>query len=205
MNNHLFAWLAGNWIEIVGSVLGILYVYLSIKQSILTWLVGLLTSLLYIYVFFTSKFYADMSLQVYYVWISIYGWVLWTRKKETSGGQSILQVSTLSRKMFKKLLATGLLLWIVIYFVLLYFTDSPVPIGDSFTTAFSIVATFMLARKILEHWIIWVVVDFVSLLLYIWKGLYPTSVMFVVYTIAAIWGYFQWKKTMQKNNGLCTK
>lgn len=91
-------------------------------------------------------------------------------------------------------------LWILIYFVLVYFTDSPVPFGDSFTTAFSIVATFMLARKIIEHWLIWIVVDIVSLILYLYKGLYPTSLLFVIYTLAAVWGYIEWRKELILNN-----
>lgn len=198
MNNNIFQWCIDNWIEITGSILGITYVFLSIKQNILTWLLGLLTSLLYIYVFFASKFYADMSLQVYYVWVSIYGWIIWSNGKKTEKGRIVLPVTRVSRKMSYTLGIISLLLWIVIYFILKHFTDSPVPIGDSFTTAFSIVATFMLARKILEHWIIWIVVDFISLLLYIWKGLYPTSIMFVIYTLAAAWGYFEWKKELNK-------
>jgi nicotinamide mononucleotide transporter len=196
MNNLFVAWLIDNWIEITGSILGILYVFLSIKQNILTWLMGLLASLLYIYVFFVSKFYADMSLQVYYVWISIYGWLLWSKGKQTNEGRKVLAVSRLSKQMLFRLAAVSMVLWVLIFFILKHLTDSPVPVGDSFTTAFSIVATYMLARKILEHWLVWIVVDAVSLLLYIWKGLYPTSVMFGVYTIAAVWGFIEWKKTI---------
>lgn len=198
MSNLFAEWLIRHWVEISGTVLGIAYVFLSIKQNILTWLFGLLTSVLYIYVFFVSKFYADMALQIYYVWVSIYGWYLWTKGKETKHGQSTLPVSRLSRKLTFLLVSISIVLWIGIFFILKNYTDSPIPIGDAFTTALSIVATWMLARKIIEHWLIWVVVDFVSLLLYIYKGLYPTSIMFVVYTIAAIWGYTEWKKDLVK-------
>lgn len=195
----LFDWVLKNWVEILGTTLGIAYVFLSIKQNILTWLMGLLTSLLYVYVFFASKFYADMALQVYYVWISIYGWIIWSKGKQKDEKKSNLSVSRISRKQLGILSLISVALWIGIYFVLKYFTDSPIPIGDAFTTSLSIVATWMLARKIIEHWLIWVVVDFVSLLLYIYKGLYPTSVMFVIYTGAAAWGYFEWKKELNAN------
>ncbi len=198
MEQNSLDWLFRNWVEVVGTLLGISYVFLSIKQNILTWLMGLLTSALYIYVFFVSKFYADMALQVYYVWVSIYGWIIWSKGKSTSKGKVTLPVISINKKLSVVLASISLLLWIIIYFILLKFTDSPMPLGDSFTTALSIVATWMLARKIIEHWIIWVIVDFVSLLLYIYKGLYPTSIMFVIYTGAAIWGYFEWKKEMQK-------
>ena len=200
MIQYFFDWAIRNWVEILGTVLGIIYIFLSIKQNIFTWLTGLLTSVLYIYVFFVSKFYADMALQVYYVWVSIYGWWLWARGVNTNKGHEELPVIRLKKKLAGVLAIISILLWIGIYFVLKYFTDSPVPVGDAFTTALSIVATWMLARKIIEHWIIWVVVDFISLILYIYKGLYPTSVMFVVYTIAAIWGYFEWKKQLKLTN-----
>jgi nicotinamide mononucleotide transporter len=199
MNSFVVDWVTSNWVEVIGSILGISYVFLSIKQNILTWLLGFLTSALYIYVFFVSKFYADMALQFYYVWVSIYGWMLWTGGIKTKKGRKPLPVRKLSLKLGIKLLAVACILWLAIFFVLKYFTDSPVPFGDAFTTAFSIVATWMLAQKILEHWIAWVVVDVVSLILYLYKGLYPTSVMFVIYTLAAVWGYTVWKKDMQKN------
>jgi len=80
------------------------------------------------------------------------------------------------------------------------FTDSPVPWIDAFTTAFSFTATYMLARKILEHWIIWVVVDFISVALYFYRGLYSSIVLFLIYTILAVLGYKEWKKQWTKEN-----
>lgn len=200
MIDQFFEWIIRNWVEITGTIFGIAYVFLSIKQNILTWFLGLITSLLYIYVFYVSKFYADMALQFYYVWISIYGWFIWTRGKQTQQGREILPVVKINRKQIIILSIVSFVLWIAIYLILYKYTDSPVPIGDAFTTAFSIVATWMLARKILEHWLIWIVVDFVSLLLYLWKGLYPTSLMFIIYTLAAGWGYWEWKKDLVKND-----
>ncbi|PLW99338.1 MAG: nicotinamide riboside transporter PnuC, partial [Marinilabiliales bacterium] len=93
-----------------------------------------------------------------------------------------------------------LVLFVLIYFILFRYTDSPVPIGDSFTTALSIVATWMLARKILEQWLLWIVINAVSLGLYIYKGLYPTSILFVFYTILAIVGYYKWKSEFNKQS-----
>ena len=198
--NNLLNWLLTNWVEIAGTILGILYVFLSIKQNILTWLLGLLTSVLYIYVFFNAKFYADMSLQVYYVWVSIYGWILWSKGEKKEHSDTHLKVSKTSTKQYLVLGAISAILWIGIYFILKYLTDSPLPVGDAFTTALSIVATWMLAKKLIEHWILWVIIDFVSLLLYVYKELYPTAIMFVIYVGAAIWGYIEWKKDYRKLN-----
>jgi len=94
------------------------------------------------------------------------------------------------------LLFVFLALFGIIWFVLDNYTDSPAPLGDAFTTAISIVATWMLARKIIEHWILWIIADLVSMGLYIYKGLYPTVVLFAVYTAMAFIGYREWRKTL---------
>jgi nicotinamide mononucleotide transporter len=91
-----------------------------------------------------------------------------------------------------------LLLTIALSFILIYFTDSPLPVWDAFTTAGSIVATWMLANKILENWLFWIIIDLISMGLYIYKGLYPTVVLFFVYSVMAVFGYIQWKESLTK-------
>jgi nicotinamide mononucleotide transporter len=189
-------WLAQNWIEVTAAVLGMIYLILSIKQHISLWLFGLLTSALYIYVFLVSKFYADMSLQVYYVIISVYGYIHW---KYGNGSTKKLAVSSSGFRLMSTLLAVWLVLWVGMSLFLHHLTDSEVPIGDGFTTAGSIVATWMLARKIKEHWLFWVIIDLVSLILYISKGLYPTSILFFIYTIMAVAGYVEWHRDYKTN------
>ena len=185
-------WIVDNIIEIIGTVAGLIFLFLEIKQNKWLWPVGLLTSVMYIYVFFIAKLYADMSLQFYYVFISIYGWIVWS--KGTS--QKEIPVSKLSKELFLILFGASMLIYAVISYILVTFTDGSIPYWDAFTTALSIVATWMLARKILEQWLVWVIVNAVSLGLYIYKGLYPTSVLFFFYTVLAVVGYIQWKKDM---------
>lgn len=197
MINNIIDWVIRNWVEITGAILGMAYIFFSVKQQLVTWLLGLLTSALYIYVFFVSKFYADMALQVYYVVISLYGWILWARGIQSDHHRIPLQVTTTNRNLALRLLLISLVLFVVIGLILNYLTDSPIPIGDAFTTAFSIVATWMLAKKKIEHWLVWIVVDLVSLALYIYKDLYATALLFLVYTLAAVWGYFEWKKELK--------
>jgi nicotinamide mononucleotide transporter len=196
MIDEVILWLEANWVEVVGAIFGIIYVWFSIKQSILTWPLGLITSILYIYVFFVSKFYADMALQFYYVWISIYGWILW-QKGSTKHHKAEVKVTRVTNRLYLFLTVAFILIYIPIYIILKYYTDSPVPIGDTFTTALSIVATWMLARKYIEHWILWIVVDAVSMALYLYKGLYLTTALFAVYIFAAIWGYYEWRKELK--------
>jgi nicotinamide mononucleotide transporter len=196
MSFHLSAWLSANYIELAGAILGIAYIYFSIRQHILTWITGLLTSLLYIVVFYQTKFYADMGLQFYYVAISIYGWYLWKSKKPGLTEKTNLPVIHARRNFF---LISAMATWIIfllIRFILVRYTDSMIPNMDAATTALSITATYMLARKMIEHWIIWVVVDVVSAGLYIYKGLWATSLLFLVYTLMAVIGYKQWKNEL---------
>lgn len=195
MSDTIMNWLGANYIEVLGTLLGLLYIVLSIKQHIFTWPVGLLTSALYVYVFLVSKFYADMALQGYYVIVSIYGWYHWLKGNPDKKDQ--LNVSRTPRKLWWILIGFSIALFVLIAFILKNYTDSPVPMGDSITTALSLVATWMLARKYIEHWIIWIFVDFLSAVLYAFKSLWPTVILFVVYTVMAIIGYIKWKKDLE--------
>lgn len=193
-------WLWGNKIELIGAILGLLYIFFSIRQHILTWATGLLTSALYIVVFFKSGFYADMGLQVYYVFISIYGWYFWVKgeKKAVQNNEQQVPVTKIPKKVFLKSGFVTLLIFLFLIFILKKFTDSTVPVMDSLTTALSIVATWMLAKKYIEHWLIWIFVDFFSAGLYVYKNLWPTVVLFIVYAVMAIIGYNEWKKDLEK-------
>lgn len=146
-----------------------------------------------------------MFLQLYYVLMGFYGWIHWARIDSASSNKKELPVSKLKLGQAILFLMFTLLLWLVIAKLLIRFTDSPVPWIDAFTTAFSFSATYMLARKILEHWIIWVVVDFISVALYFYRGLYPSIVLFAIYTVLAVFGYLEWKKQWkQENTGILT-
>ena len=185
------------WIEIFGVLTGILYVILEVKQNRLLWPLGFVTSAAYVYIFFTGKFYADMGLQVYYVMISIYGWYYWSRGG-AKAEKGELPVVRITRQQFVLLSLTFIASWVAIYFLLDKYTDSTVPLGDSFTTALAIVATWMLTRKIIEQWFLWIIANVVSIGLYIYKGLYPTVFLYAVYAGMAIYGYLEWMRSMNK-------
>jgi nicotinamide mononucleotide transporter len=185
------------WIEIFGVVTGIIYVILEVRQNRLLWPLGIITSAAYVIIFFTRKFYADMGLQVYYVLISIYGWYYWSRGGSQRERQE-LPVVRINNKQSLLLFIVFLFIWAVIYVVLDRYTDSTVPVGDSFTTAMAIVATWMLTRKIIEQWFLWIIANSVSIGLYICKGLYPTVILYAVYTAMAVYGYIEWNRSMHK-------
>lgn len=193
MSEIFLEWLLNNKIEVLGAFLGILYIVFSIKQNVLTWPTGLATSILYVIVFFQSKFYADMGLQVYYVVISIYGWYYWLKGSEKGSNKGVT-VKRTSFRLWIKLAVITFIFYAGLLFILINFTDSDVPYMDSMTTALSIVATWMLARKYIEHWLIWIFVDLFSSGLYVYKNLWATAVLFIIYTVMAAIGYYQWKK-----------
>lgn len=197
MLQQILLWITNNYIELLGLFFGLLYILLSIKQNIWCWPVGFITSALYVYVFFVTKFYADMGLQVYYLMVSVYGWYHWMFGAK-SKKQDDLKISKTNIKLAIYLFLAASILFIIISYILVNYTDSEIPYWDAFTTAASFVATWMLARKIIEHWIIWIIVDSVSLGLYIYKELYPTVILFAVYTVLAILGYIEWKKELKK-------
>jgi nicotinamide mononucleotide transporter len=192
---EIYQWLINHYVEVCGTLTGFLYLGFSIRQHFLTWPVGLLNGLFYIVVFFTSKIYADMALQFYYVAISIYGWWCWHQGSSTG---TTLKVTRTSYSTWLILLMTSILLFLFIAYILVSCTDSPVPYWDALTTALSIVATWMLTQKKIEHWLLWVLVDSVSIGLFIVKELYPTTLLFLVYTILAIYGYFEWRKELNQ-------
>jgi len=204
---NFYGWISNNYIEVFGAVTGILYVILEIRQNIWLWPVGIVTSAVYIWVFFSGKLYADMGLQGYYLVISVMGWYWWLHKKR--GRLPSLEGQGVGKKVQNRLKVTHLKLsigiWLSIVFVIVFllmwlvldrFTDSPVPAWDSFITSLSIIATWMLARKIYEHWFLWIVVNVAAALLFYTRGLYPTVVLYIVYCAMSFAGLVEWKKTL---------
>ncbi|PLX06943.1 MAG: nicotinamide riboside transporter PnuC [Marinilabiliales bacterium] len=188
-------WIVANWVELAAAILGLIGITLQIKQNSLYWLTSIIMVSLYIYVFFVSGFYADMSFQFYYLVVSIYGWYFWLTVKDKQQ-KSEIRTSRLNKNQWIYSILVSSAFYILIYLILYKFTDSEVAIGDAFTTSLSFVATWLLARRILENWLFWIVIDAVSTGLYIYKGLYPTAILFTVLTILAVVGYIKWKKSL---------
>ena len=181
-------------IEIIGAVIGLLYLYLEYKANRWLWPVGVLMPIVYVWIFYQSRFYADMGINVYYFFASIYGWIRWNRY---ASKEEELPITRTPRRLILPLTLIGTALFAAISFVLIRFTDSPVPYGDSFTTAVSIVGMWMLAHKHVEQWGLWFAVNIVSCGLYVWKGLYPTASLFAIYSVISVFGYFKWLRMMR--------
>jgi nicotinamide mononucleotide transporter len=194
----LLQWVQSNYIELLGTFFGFAYLYFSIRQKAILWLFGLLSSVLYVVIFAQSRFYAGMLLQVYYVGMSIYGWLLWKgflSKKDTANELVTRKTACIKHLYFITIVA---LFTLVLGFMLDNYTNSYVPYGDAFTFAGGMVATWMLAQKYLENWLYWIVIDSFSVYLYFSQQLKSTAVLFIVYTIMAVLGYFEWKKSFKQ-------
>jgi len=199
-------WLHVNGLEAAGLIASLVYLFYSIREKVWLWPWGILASVLSLGVFYTSRLYADMSLQVYYLSISVYGWWYWRRgvvnDVDSAGEVSIKKVQFL---LLIKLLVVGALLYGSILYALLFIpalldiASSDMPFLDALTTSASIVATWMLARKYIDHWLFWIAIDLLSMFMYLYKGLYFYSALFLIYAIGAVVGYLEWQKILKKH------
>ena len=196
MIDAITIWLSEHYFEVTAAGLGFVAIFLQIRQNVWYWLVSMVMVSMYIYIYIDARLYADMSLQVYYLIISVYGWYAWLFGKKENDHHTVLTVTTCSAKSLQVLALISLVLFFVIACFLIRFTDSDLPYWDSFTTSLSFVATWMLARKKLENWLVWIVVDAVSVGIYLYKGLFATAVLFAFLTVLAFVGYRKWKESL---------
>ena len=183
-------------LEIAGVAAGLLYLWLKYRASIWLWPVSVVMPALYLFVYYESGFYADMAINGYYLIASAYGWISWSRRRNDARP---LPISRTPRRLLLPLGLVTALCFAATAVLLVRYTDSTVPYGDSFTTALSVAALWMLSRKYAEQWLVWIVVDAVSAGLYFYKGLYPTGGLYLLYAIVAVAGYFKWLKLIRQD------
>jgi len=196
----MLEYFSNNWLEIVGTIIGFVYLWQEVKASIWLWLTGIVMPAIYTVVFYKSGLYADFGIQVYYIIAAFYGFLFWKFGKKQDKPLPIVHTSVRQGVI---LFLITVLVFIPIYLILTKFTDSTVPFYDSATTALSIVALWMLAKKHVEQWFVWIAVDAVSSALYFYKGIYFTAVLYAVYTVVAVYGYKKWnlmEKTQHNDN-----
>ena len=176
-------------LQIVGTTLGLIYLWLEYKANIWVWVIGAIMPMVHGVLYLTSGIYADAAMQLYYVAAGIYGLAVWKRHpKDSSSGR----IKHTPLRWILPLVGIYVVLHVAIYFVLTNFTDSRVPFFDSMSTALSIVAMWMLSRKLVEQWLVWLVVDMISVGLYLYKGIPLTAGLYAVYSVLAIVGYVRW-------------
>lgn len=181
-----------NFIEASAVIFSIIYVLLAAKKNIFCWYAAIASALLYFFICIDAKLYAESGLQLFYLFMAFYGLYSWNKKSETN-------IISINAKTHFKLIIIGFLLTFLLGYYLTVYTSSISPLLDSFTTIFSIMSTFMVAKKILENWIYWIIIDIVSIQLYASRELYLTGLLFLIYSIIAIYGYFTWAKRFNQN------
>lgn len=192
-----YDWFLQHWVEIAGAVTGLFAIYFQIKQKVVFWPISLVNVLLYIVVYYNSRLYAEVSLQFYYLVVSIYGWYYWSKADSVTGKKSRpVSVCSVSLLVYLGIIFLGSFAGMA--FLLKQYTNTDVPYVDAFITSLSFIATWLLAKKKIENWIVWIVADAVSVGVYFYKELYATIVLFSVLTILAFVGYYQWKKDLNK-------
>ena len=177
-------------IEAIATIFGLVCVWFSVKQNIWTWPTGIVQVTLYIFVFYEAHLYSDMILHIIYVVINIYGWYHWLNKdtekeelKVTRTGKSFLG--------WVVVCIIGTIAW---GYFLTNYTDAALPYPDSFIMAASLIAQWLMARKVLESWVFWIIVDIVAVGVYLIKGLYLTTGLYAVFLVMATLGYFEWRR-----------
>lgn len=186
------------FLEIFGFCIGLLYLWWEYHADSKVWIASVVMPAISMWIYFSKGLYADFAINIYYLLIAIYGFVAWTggsvKKKKTP-----LAITHTPFRIWMLTTTVFIILWFAIRYILLHFTDSTVPTADAFTTALSIIGLWMMARKYAEQWLVWCIVDIVCSILYFYKGIPFYGVLYVIYTVIAVFGYRKWLRLMNSN------
>ena len=184
-------------LDILSTVVGIVYIVLEYRASIWLWFASIIMPLIDIVLYLEAGLYADFGMAIYYAVAAVYGFAVWRygrkRGQKTAGE---MPVTHYRRMLIIPSAAVFALAWIGIYGILVRFTDSDVPLTDSFVNALSIIGLWALARKYVEQWLICIVVDVVCIVLYAYKGIPFKAMLYGAYAVIAVFGYVRWKRMM---------
>lgn len=191
-------------------IFALVYVILAAIENVWCWLFGILASAFSVYLCYAGHLFLESGLQAFYVFIGIYGWYEWLygeKKKTRQSAKGKVQVEAVSSSELKivswplskngYLILLGSILWIPFGYSAHRYSTQALPYLDAFITAFSLVATWMTARKIIQNWIFWVVIDGAAVVLYACRGFYLIALLYFIYTLLAVTGYLQWKKRIR--------
>ncbi|MDB4120862.1 nicotinamide riboside transporter PnuC [Gammaproteobacteria bacterium] len=180
-----------NWLEITAVIFAILYLILAVKQNILCWIAGIISSVLYFFIMQKAGLYMEAYLQVFYVVMGIYGWSQWSASNASNPS---FIVNTWSKYQHMIAISIILALSLLSGFLLERYTDAALPFLDALVSWGAVVATYMVAKKLLENWVYWFVIDATSIFLFIERGLWLSAVLFATYLVIIFFGYQSWNK-----------
>lgn len=185
-----------DWLDIFTTVLGLIYIWLEYKAHIGLWIVGIIMPALDVYLYYNHGLYGDAGMAVYYTLAAVYGYVAWRLGNKKAEAPLIISHTPL--RLYPPILLFFLVMWGLTYYVLITWTNSTVPVLDSFTNALSFVGLWALSRKYIEQWFFWIVVDVVCTILYVQKGIPFKAALYGLYVVIAIFGYFKWKRIAEE-------
>ena len=180
-------------LDLFTTILGLIYIWLEYRASIWLWLFGIVMPLLDIWLYWSHGLYGDAGMACYYTLAAVYGFLVWKFKKTRKTHQP-LPIIHMPHRLYLPVVVAFFAAWGVTYYILITFTNSTVPVLDSFTNALSFVGLWALARKYLEQWFFWMVVDMVCTILYIQKGIPFKAILYGLYVVIAVFGYRKWKQ-----------
>lgn len=191
-------------VEIIGAIIGLLYLLAEVKAKNVVWLLGILMPVFYCYIYFTSGLFANAGINIYYICASVYGLLEWkgiiaaksqpSPSKEAQPSSQPSSIKCFPRKWIVPLIAVIGIATCVLTMLLSLLDESHQPLLDGFTAAMNIVGMWMLAKKYYQEWIIWIVVDPFTIVLCALSGLWPTAIMYCIYLVVSIIGYKKWKQ-----------
>lgn len=187
--------LSTHWLDIVTTILGLIYLVLEYRASIALWVVGIVMPAMDIYLYWSHGLYGDAGMAVYYTLAAIYGYAVW---KFGAKWKEDLPITFFPRRLILRTLGFFFLAWAATYYVLVAYTNSTVPLLDAFTNALSFVGLWALARKYVEQWLFWIAVDVVCCYLYVVKGIPFKAGLYGLYVVIAVMGYWKWKGLAKK-------
>jgi nicotinamide mononucleotide transporter len=183
--------------ELLAVVLAITYLLLAIRENVWCWLFAFVSTAIYTVLFWDVSLLMDSALNVYYMAMAVFGWYQWTRGGTTADNEaSTLAVQNMSGQQHVLVISLTIILSLISGYLLSEHSSAAWPYVDSFTTWSSVIATYLVARKYLQNWLYWIVIDAVSVPLYFERELFLTALLFVAYIIIAFIGYRSWRKTL---------
>ncbi len=186
-----------DWLDILTTILGLIYIWLEYRAHIALWVVGIIMPALDVILYWQHGLYGDAGMACYYTLAAFYGLYIWKFKKTRKKKES-LPIIYMPRRQYLPTVVFFFVAWGTIYYILTRWTDSTVPVLDSFTNAMSFVGLWALARKYLEQWLFWMVVDIVCCVLYVHKGIPFKALLYGLCVVIAIAGYYKWKGMAKK-------
>jgi len=186
--------------EATAVILAIAYLLLAVRENILCWLFAFISTAIYTVLFWDVSLLMDSALNVYYMAMAIYGWYQWSHGGTNGDEQAhTLAVRSMSGQQHFLVITTIAILSLSSGYLLAEYSTAAWPYVDSFTTWASVITTYLVTRKYLQNWLYWIVIDMVSIPLYIDRGLNLTALLFIIYTVVAVIGYFSWRDHLRQN------